>query len=203
MGIRLSSFCHSSQGSNLPGPQFLYLLIGNEDAYLKGWKKALFQGSCPQTATSRQWLSWFFGFVMLHPKSTLKDWCWNRSSNILATWCEELTHWKRPWHWERLKARGEGAHRRWDSWWHHRLNGHEFEQTLGNGEGQGSLVCYSPWDHKESDTIWWLNNEQPLLSHGPLPASFTNTESHCKRDSALLIHEMEATTPCVCLHLPH
>ena len=35
--------------------------------------------------------------------------------------------------------------------WHHRLNGHEFEQTLGDSGGQRSLVCYSPWDHKESD----------------------------------------------------
>ena len=32
--------------------------------------------------------------------------------------------------------------------WHHQLNGHEFEQTLGDGEGQGSLVCYSPWGHR-------------------------------------------------------
>ena len=36
--------------------------------------------------------------------------------------------------------------------WHHRLNGHEFEQAPGVGEGQGSLVCCSPWGHKESDT---------------------------------------------------
>ena len=36
--------------------------------------------------------------------------------------------------------------------WHHGLHGHEFEQTLGDGEGQGSRVCCSPWDHKESDT---------------------------------------------------
>ena len=36
--------------------------------------------------------------------------------------------------------------------WHHRLNGHESEQTLGETEGQGSLVCRSPWDGKESDT---------------------------------------------------
>ena len=36
-----------------------------------------------------------------------KDWCW--SSNTLATWCKELTHWKRPWCWERLRAGGEGA----------------------------------------------------------------------------------------------
>ena len=42
--------------------------------------------------------------------------------------------------------------------WHHRLNGHEFEQALGDGEGRGSLVCYSPWGHKESDTTEWLNN---------------------------------------------
>ena len=33
-----------------------------------------------------------------------KDWCWSWSSNTLATWCEELTHWKRPWCWERLRT---------------------------------------------------------------------------------------------------
>ena len=42
--------------------------------------------------------------------------------------------------------------------WHHQLNGHEFEQALGDGEGQGSLMCCSPWHHKESDTTEWLNN---------------------------------------------
>ena len=45
-----------------------------------------------------------------------KDWCWSWRSNTLATWCEELTHWKRPWHWERLKAGGEGDNREWDGW---------------------------------------------------------------------------------------
>ena len=35
---------------------------------------------------------------------------------------------------------------------HHRLNGHEFEQVLGVGDGQGSLACCSPWGRKESDT---------------------------------------------------
>ena len=45
-----------------------------------------------------------------------KDWCWSWNSNTLATWCEELTHWKRPWCWERLKAGGEGDDRRWDGW---------------------------------------------------------------------------------------
>ena len=41
--------------------------------------------------------------------------------------------------------------------WHHQLNGHEFEQALGDGEGQGSLACCSPWDHKELDTTEQLN----------------------------------------------
>ena len=42
--------------------------------------------------------------------------CWSWNSNTLATWCEELTHWKRPWCWERLRARGEGDDREWDDW---------------------------------------------------------------------------------------
>ena len=41
--------------------------------------------------------------------------------------------------------------------WHHQLNGHKFEQTLGDGEGQGSLVCCRPWGGKESDTTERLN----------------------------------------------
>ena len=42
--------------------------------------------------------------------------------------------------------------------WHHQLNGHEFEQTPEDGEGQGSLVCCSSWGFKESDTTEQLNN---------------------------------------------
>ena len=45
-----------------------------------------------------------------------KDWCWSWNSNTLATWCEELTHWKRLWCWERLKVEGEGDNRGWDGW---------------------------------------------------------------------------------------
>jgi len=41
--------------------------------------------------------------------------------------------------------------------WHHRLDGHEFEQVPGAGDGQGSLVCCSPWGDKESDMIERLN----------------------------------------------
>ena len=52
--------------------------------------------------------------------------------------------------------------------WHHPFNGHEFEQTLGNSKGQGSLACCSPWGRKQSDTTERLtnsNNQLPLLGN--------------------------------------
>ena len=45
-----------------------------------------------------------------------KDWCWSWNSSTLATWCKELTHFKRPWCWERLRAGGEGDDRGWNGW---------------------------------------------------------------------------------------
>ena len=61
--------------------------------------------------------------------------------NTLATWHEELTLWKRPWCWKRLKVRGEGDNRGWDGWVHHWLNGHEFEQALGVGSAGKEFAC--------------------------------------------------------------
>ena len=51
--------------------------------------------------------------------------------------------------------------------WHHWLDGHEFEPIPGDGEGQGSLVCYSPLDHIESDTNEWLSNNNTGLTSAP------------------------------------
>ena len=79
----------------------------------------------------------------------------------LVTWCEELTHWKRPWCWKRLKVGGEGDDRGWDGW-HHQLNGHEFEQTPRVCDGQGGLACCSPWGRKELDITEQLNCMWPL-----------------------------------------
>ena len=90
-----------------------------------------------------------------------KNWCW--SSNTLTTWCKELTHWKRPWCWKRLKAGGEGDYREWDGWMASCTQRTRVEQTLGVGDGQGSLACCSSWGRKESDTTEWLNwTERPL-----------------------------------------
>ena len=81
--------------------------------------------------------------------------------NTLATLCEELTHCKRvsifpdagkDWKLEEKGMTGEEM-----VGWHHQLNGHGFGWTLGVGDGQGGLVCCSPWGHKESDTTEQLN----------------------------------------------
>ena len=52
--------------------------------------------------------------------------------------------------------------------WHHRLNGHEFEQAPGVGDGQGSLACCSPWGHKEQDTTEQLNSTEAGLDESEI-----------------------------------
>ena len=66
------------------------------------WKSLGWQGdpTCPSYRRSVLSVHW-------------EDWCWICNSNTLATWCKELTHWKRLWYWERLRAR-EGGGRGWD-----------------------------------------------------------------------------------------
>ena len=79
----------------------------------------------------------------INPKYSLEGLMLKLSSSTLATWCEELTHWKRPWSWERLKAeKWAEEEMTGERYW---LSGHEFEQTLGDSRGQGSLACCSPW----------------------------------------------------------
>ena len=92
------------------------------------------------------------------PEYWLEGWCWNWSSNTLATWYEELTHWKRSWCWKNWRQEEKGMMTEDEMiWWHHWLYRHEFEQVLEVGDGQGSLVCCSPWGCKELDMTEWLN----------------------------------------------
>ena len=83
-------------------------------------------------------------------KSTLnihwKDWCWSWSSNTLATWCEKLTHWKRSWHWARLRAGGEGDDRGLDGWM--------ASSTRGT------------WVWASSRSWWWTKKPAVLQSMG-------------------------------------
>ena len=104
---------------------------------LLGWRRLL---RVPWTARRSNY--------SIHRKSVLnihwKDCCWSWKSNTLATWCEELTHWKSPWCRERLKAGAKGKTEDEMVGWYHWLYGHEFEQALGVGDGQGSLACCRP-----------------------------------------------------------
>ena len=86
-----------------------------------------------------------------------KDWCWSWNSTTLANWCKELTHWKRPWCWERLKVAGEGDYRGWDGWMASPTQWIWVWVSSGIGDGQGSLACCNPWSHKEPDTTEWKN----------------------------------------------
>ena len=58
---------------------------------------------------------------------------------------------------ERLRAGGEGDDKDEMVGWHHQLDGYEFEEAPGAGDGQGSLMCCSPWGHKELDMTEQLN----------------------------------------------
>ena len=103
--------------------------------------------------------------VNLKKKSVLnnrwKDWCWSWSSNTLATWCKELTHWKRPDAGKDRRQEEKGTTEDEMVGWHHQLDRHEFEQAPGVGDGQGSLVCCSIWGHRvrhdwETEPNWAL-----------------------------------------------
>ena len=73
-----------------------------------------------------------------------KDWSW--SFNTWATWCKELTHWKRPWCWEILKAGGEGDNRGWDGW-------------------MASLTWWT-WVWVSFGSWWWTGKPSVLQSMG-------------------------------------
>ena len=63
--------------------------------------------------------------------------------------------------------------------WHHWLNGHEFEQTLGDSEGQGSLACCSSRGHKESITTYWLNNNSNVYKMLNIQPHYCNCLINC------------------------
>ena len=71
--------------------------------------------------------------------------------------------------------------------WHHWLNGHEFEQATGVGDGQGSLECCSPWGRKELDTTEWLNwTEQNSWWVGLEVPSYISDTEDTKIDTSCL-----------------
>ena len=85
----------------------------------------------------------------MHWPPDVKSWCTGKDPDTGKDWRQEK------------KGMTEGKM----VGWHHRLNGHGFEQTLGDGEGQGSLACCHPWGWKESDIIERLNNNNQFAVH--------------------------------------
>ena len=95
----------------------------------------------------------------VHPKGN-QSWIFTgrtdaeaETPNTSATWWEELTHLKRPWCWEGLKAGGEGDDRGWDSW----MASPTQWTWVWVGDRQGGLACCSPWGHKVLDMTERLN----------------------------------------------
>ena len=103
-----------------------------------------------------------------------KDWCWSWNTNTLATWCEELTHWKRPWCWERLKAGGEGDDRGRDGWM--------------------TSPTWWTWVWASSGNWWWTRKLSEVQSMGLQRvgcdwATELNLDAHVSFYSWLVIYE--------------
>jgi len=124
------------------------------------------------------WKNWHFWIVVLektleslldckeiqpiNPKGN-QSWIFtgrtDAEDETLILWPPDTKNWPtrkdphavKDWRWEKGTTEDEMVG------WHHRLNGHEFEQALGVSDGQESLACCSPWSRKESDTTEWLN----------------------------------------------
>ena len=112
------------------------------------------------------------------PECSLEGMILKLKLQYLAIWYKEPTRWKRPWCWERLKTGGEGVTDDVMVRWYHPLNGHEFDQAPGVGEGQGGLACCSPWGRKRSETTEWLNNNKWLRCLGQDTSSLPFCASH-------------------------
>ena len=97
----------------------------------------------------------------------------------LMRWTEELTHWKRSWCWERLKAGGEGDDRGWDGWMASRTQWTWVWASSGSCDGQGGLACCNPWDHKELDMTERSNNNKYSANEPGILREIKNPDLSC------------------------
>ena len=130
----------------------------------------------------------------VHPKGDhswvfyWKDWCWGWNTNTLATWCKELTDWKRPWCWERLRAGGEEDDRGWDGWMTSLTQWTWVWVDSGNLNGQGGLECCSSWGHKVSDTTEWLNWTELMIMSSVTQWCLTLCDPRNRSTPGLRVH---------------
>ena len=107
----------------------------------------------------------------INPEYSLEGLVLRQKLQYLATWCEEPTHWKDPDSGKNWGQEEKGATEDGMVGWHQWLNGHEFEQTLGIGEGRGCLACCSPlvtngqtW-LSDWTTRYYINNTRDDLEY--------------------------------------
>ena len=122
----------------------------------------------------------------ISPEYSLEGQMLKPSSNTLATWCKELTHWKRPWCWKRLKAWGEGDDRGWDGWMASPKQWTWVWVNSGSWWWTGRPGVLQSMGHKELDMTQRLNWTEymhiPTTSHSLCscyPSSLTDLKYHC------------------------
>ena len=150
-----------SQGCGLPsGHVRLWKLDHKEGWVPKNW--------CLRTVVLEKTLEGPLGRNEIKPVNLKGNQPWiltGRTDAILVTWCEEQTHWKSPWCWERLRAEAETGVRGWDGWMASLMPWTWTWANFGRRWETGNLACCSPWGHKVSDTARWLNNVTELLCY--------------------------------------
>ena len=99
----------------------------------------------------------------ISPECSLEGLMLRWSSNTLAPWCKELTHWKRPWCWERLRAGGEGDNRRWDGWMASLTQWIWIWASSESWWWTGRPGLLQSMGHKELDTTEWLPIQKNAL----------------------------------------
>ena len=93
------------------------------------------------------------------------DWCWSWNSNTLATWCEELTHWKRPWCWERLRTEEKGATEDKMVRCYHQLNGHDLSklQEIVKGKEAGHAAVHGVVKNQTRLSDWTTTTDLTVI----------------------------------------
>ena len=129
----------------------------------------------------------------ISPEYSLEHWCWRWNSNTLATWCEELTSFKRPWCWERLKAGGDGDDRGWVGWVSSLTQWTWEWVNSGSWCWTGGLVCCSPLALQRVGHDWVTELNWAIL--GVLICSELNTFS-CWR--CHLLESWTVSQPSIC-----
>ena len=107
-----------------------------------------------------------YGKIYLHIKQRISIGRTDAEAEAPILWPPDVKSWlirKDPDAWKDWRQEEKGTTEDEMVGWHHRLDGLEFEQAPGDGEGQWSLACCSPWGHRESDTTQLVNNNNSQL----------------------------------------